>query len=127
MLCFFEGPSLPTVLRLTQEARIPTPSQDRVLRAPVPTLGHLVVPILVPTHVHLRIQEEAKGRVVTIVLGQGHTVITVQGQGHPHTEDTIHGPGLQCLEASLPLNGLYLKGKEKGSILTDTEKFHRMI
>lgn len=51
-------------------------------------------------------------------------VITVQGQGHPHTEDTVHAQGLQYLENSLPLNGLYLKGKKKGSILADTEKFH---
>lgn len=127
MLCFFEGPSLPIALRPTREAPTPTPSRGRAPRAPVPTLGHSVVPILVPTHVHLHTQEEAKGRVVTIALGQGHTVITVQGQGHPRTEDTIHGPGLQCLGASLPLSGLYLKGKEKGSILTGTEKFHHTI
>lgn len=115
------------MLHLTLEVRIPTPSQDQVLPALAPTLDHLVVPILVPTRDRRHIQEEAKGRVVTIVLGQGHMAITGQGQGHPHTEDTIHGQGLQYLEASLPLNGLYLKGKEKGSILTDTEKFHRMI
>ena len=115
------------MLRLTLEVRTPTPSQDQVLPALAPTLDHLVVPILAPTHDRHRIQEEAKGRVVTTVLGQGHMVITVRGQGHHHTEDTIRGQGLQCLEASLPLNGLYLKGKERGSILTDTEKFHRMI
>lgn len=115
------------MLHLTPEVHIPTPSQDQVLPAPAPTLDHLVVPILVPTRDLLRIQEEAKGRVVTIVLGQGHMVITVQGQGHLHTEDTILDQGLQYLEASLPLNGLYRKGKEKGSILTDTEKFHHTI
>lgn len=115
------------MLHLTLEVRIPTPSQDQVPPALAPTLDHLVVPILVPIHDRRHIQEEAKGRVVTIVLGQGHMVITVQGQDHPHTEDTIHGQGLRYLEASLPLNGLYLKGKEKGSILTDTEKFHHMI
>lgn len=115
------------MLRLTLEVRIPTPSQDQVLPGLAPTRDHLAVPILVPTQDHRRIKEEAKGRAVTIVLGQGHMVITVQGQGRPHTEGTIHGQGLQYLEASLPLNGLYLKGKEKGSILTDTEKFHHMI
>lgn len=110
------------MLHLTLEARIPTPSHGRVPPAPAPTLDRLVVLIRVPTRDRRRIQDEAKGRVVTIVLGQGHMGITGQGQGHPRTEDTIHGQGLQCLEASLPLNGQSLKGKERGSILTDTGK-----
>lgn len=115
------------MLHLTLEVLIPTQSQDQVLPALAPTLDRLVVPILVPTHGHHHIQEEAKERVVITVLGQGHMVITGQGQGRPPTDDTIHDQGLQYLEASLPLNGLYLKGKEKGNILTDTEKFHHMI
>ena len=104
------------MLHLTLEVCIPAPSQDQVLPTLAPTLNHGVIPILVLTRDRCRIQEEAKGRVITIVLGQGHMVIIVQGQGHPHTEDTIHGQGLQYLEASLPLNGLYLNGKEEGSI-----------
>ena len=113
------------MLHITLEVRIPAPRQDQVLPTLAPTLDHVVVLILVLTRDRCRIQEEAKGRVITIDLGQGHMVIIVQGQGHPHTEDT--GQGLQYLEASLPLNGLYLKGKEGGSILTDTEKFHHLI
>ena len=60
------------------------------------------MPILLPTRNLHRIHKEAKGRVVTMALGQGHMVIPVQGQGHPHAEDAIHGPGLQYAEASLP-------------------------
>lgn len=112
---------------LTLEVHIPTPSQDQVPPALDPTLDHLVVPILAPTHDRHRIQEEAKERAVTIVLGHGHMVITGHGQGHPHTEGIIHGQGLRYLEASLPLNGLFLKGKEKGSILTGTGKSHPTI
>lgn len=115
------------MLHLTLEVRIPTPSQDPVLPPLAPTLDPSAVPILVPAHHRCRIQEEAKGRVLTIAPGQGHVVITVQGQGHPHTGDTVHGQGLQHLEARLQLNGLYLKGKDKGSILTDPEMFHHMI
>ena len=115
------------MLHLTLEVRVPTPSQDQVLPALAPPLDHLVVPILGPTRHRRRTQEEAKGRVVTIVRGPGHTVIAAQGQGPPHTEDAIHGQGLQHLESSLALKGLYLKGKEKGSILTDTQKFQHTI
>ncbi|PKU27630.1 hypothetical protein llap_22066 [Limosa lapponica baueri] len=107
-----ECPSLPIVLHLTPEVHIPTPSQD---------------PILLPSRNPHHVQEEAKRRVVTVILGQGHLVITTQGHGHPRTGDAIHGQDLQYLEASLPLNGLYVKGMEKGSILRDTEKFCHMI
>ena len=101
------------MLHLTLELRISTPSQDQVLPTLAPALDHVVVLILVLSRNHCRIQEEARGRVVTITLGQGHVVITVQGQGHPHTEDTIHGQGLQYLEASLPLNVQLNKEIEK--------------
>ena len=67
------------MLRLTREVHTPTPSQDQVLPALAPTLDPLVVPILVPAHDPHGIQEEAKGRVINIVLGQGHGVITIQG------------------------------------------------
>ncbi|XP_065554080.1 LOW QUALITY PROTEIN: E3 ubiquitin-protein ligase RBBP6-like [Lathamus discolor] len=43
---------------------------------------------------------EAEGGVVTILPGQGHMVITVQGQGHPHKEDTIDvtAMGSRCMQ-----------------------------
>lgn len=115
------------MLRLTLGAPTPTPSQDQVLPALAPTLARSVVPILVPTRDLHRTREEAKGRVGTIGLDPGHMGTTAPGQGHPPTEGTTHDHGLQCFEASLPLNELYLRGKEKGSILTDTEKFHPTI
>lgn len=66
------------MLRLTLEVSIPTPSQDQLLPPLAPTLDHFVVPICIPTRHRGRIQEEAKGRVVTIVLGQGHLVIELE-------------------------------------------------
>lgn len=102
------------MLLLTLEVHIPTPSQDWVLLALAPALDHLVIPTLIPTCDRHHIPEEAKGRVVPIVLGQGHMVITVQGQDHPHTEGTIHVQGLQYVEASLPLNTKNTRREEKG-------------
>lgn len=66
------------MLHLTLEVSIPTPSQDQLLPPLAPTLDHFVVPICIPTRDRGCIQEEAKGRVVTIVLGQGQLVIELE-------------------------------------------------
>lgn len=114
------------MLHLTLEVHIRTPSQDQVHPAPVPTLDPLVAHTLVHTHDHLHTREEAGGRVVTIVLGQGPMDIIVRDQGHLHIEDTIHDQDLQFLEANPPLSGLYLKERARENILTGIEKFHHM-
>ncbi|XP_069737404.1 uncharacterized protein [Phaenicophaeus curvirostris] len=66
-------------------------------------------------------------KVTNLAPGPEPMVIPVQDQGHPPTEDTVHGQGLPYLEATLTLNEQDLKGKERGIILTDMQKFQHTI
>lgn len=50
------------------------------------------------------------------------------GHVHPPIDDTIHDRGpLRPLGDSLPVNALHPKGNQSVSILTDTEKSHRLM
>lgn len=111
-----------------QEVHTPILNQDLVQHVHVLILDHLAAHTLAPIHDHLRTPEEAEARVEITVHGLDLMDIIDLGQGHPHIDDIIHGQDLlKHLGGSLPVNVLYLKGKQNVNISIDTEKFHHLM
>lgn len=112
----------------TQEVLTLILNQDLVQHGHGLILDHLAAHTLVPIHDHLHTPEEAEARVEITAHGLDLMDIIDLGQGHPHIDDIIHDQDpLKHLGDSLPINVLYLKGKQSVNILIDTEKFHRLM
>lgn len=128
VLFLFLGLNLPIVVHHIQEVHILTLNQDLVQHVHVLILDHLAAHTLVLIHGHLHTPEEAEARVEITVHGLDLMDIIDLGQGHPHIDDTIHDQDLlKHLGDNLPINVMYLKGKQNVNILIDTEKFHHLM